>query len=94
MEVVIKAVLDHGADRDLRAGESSCTASASTWAASCRISSSAARVLTRDEFDLRVAIEPAGEIAQAPSMVMATLRFASDGEMFLAMSRPVTPGSN
>ena len=25
-----------------------------------------ARVLARDEFDLRVAVEPAGEIAQAP----------------------------
>ena len=40
-EIVVEAILDHRTDRDLGARPQACTASASTWAASCRISSSA-----------------------------------------------------
>src|SRR5471030_536657 len=70
-------------------GHSDCTASASTWAASCRISSSA-----RGSSRLMNSIFASASIGSArsrksPSSAIATVRLASDGEMPLAISRPV-----
>ena len=51
-----------------------------------------ARVVARDEFDLRVVLDGIGEIDEhVPSSAMATVRLASEGEMPLATSRPVVP---
>src|SRR5262245_61981097 len=99
-EVVIEAVLDHRADGDLGSrptrvpGHSVCTASASTWAASWRINSSA-----RGSSRPRNSIAASRSIGSArsvtvPSSAMATVRLASDGEMPLAMSRPLVPAGN
>ena len=70
-------------------GHSACTASASTCAASCRISSSA-----RGSSRLTNSILASCEIgslrsATTPSSAIATVRLASDGEMPFAISSPV-----
>ena len=75
-------------------GQSACTASASTCAASCRINSSA-----RGSSRLRNSILASRSIGSfrsvsTPSSAIATVRLASEGEMPLAISKPVMPWGN
>src|SRR5215813_9018885 len=72
-------------------GHSDCTASASTWAASWRISSRArgSSRLTNSIFASRSI--GSARSASAPSSAIATVRLASDGEIALATSKPVMP---
>ena len=48
-----------------------------------------ARIVARDELDLGVVVDRVGEIGERAVDAIATERFASDGEMSLAISRPV-----
>ena len=48
-------------------------------------------LLAADEFDLGVALDGSFRSASKPSSAMATVRLASEGEMPLAISNPVTP---
>ena len=72
-------------------GQSSCTASAMTWAASWRISSSAAgsRAVTMARLTSRSMGWERSE--SRPSMVTAKAAFSSDFEMSAATCAPVTP---
>src|ERR1700733_4602169 len=70
-------------------GHSDCTASASTCAASCRISSSARGSSRLMNSILASCSMGSARSATTPSSAIATVRLASDGEMPLAMSRPV-----
>ncbi len=45
----------------------------------------------RDEVDLRIGLDGIGESVSTPLSCMATVRFASDGEMDLAISYPDVP---
>src|SRR5215469_1053575 len=75
-------------------GHSDCTASASTCAQSCRINSSA-RGSSRETNSIfaSCAMESLRS-ARSPSSVIATVRLASEGEMLLAISRPVVSFRN
>ena len=72
-------------------GHSSCTASASTCALSCRINSSASG--SSREMNLMPALAVIGSAMSAslPSSAMATVRLASDLAMLSATSLPVVP---
>ena len=75
-------------------GHSPCTASASTWAASWRISSRARGSSRERNSSLASASSVSDRSESTPSRIMATVRLARLGEMDFAMSRPDTPGSN
>src|SRR3569833_600057 len=70
-------------------GHSACTASASTCAQSCRISSSACGSSREISSILASLVMGSLRSARSPFSAIATVRLASDGEMPLAMSRPV-----
>src|SRR3954464_2423147 len=70
-------------------GHSVCTASASTWAQSWRISSSARGSSRLISSILASASMGSSRSETTPSSAIATVRLASDGEMPLASSRPV-----
>src|SRR6266478_6676046 len=72
-------------------GHSDCTASASTWAASWRISSSARGSSRLTNSILASCAIGSARSASAPSSAIATVRLASDGEIALATSKPVMP---
>src|SRR5256714_1380475 len=75
-------------------GHNDCTASASTWAASCRISSKArASSRAMNSIFASCSIGSARSVT-TPSSAIATVRLASEGEMPLAMSSPVVSLGN
>ena len=89
-EVVIEAVLDHRADGDLRAGPQRLHGFGQHVRGVVADQFERARVVAGEELDLGVALDRIGRDRRAaPSSAIATVRLASEGEMPLAMSRPV-----
>ena len=91
-EVVVEAVLDHRPDGDLRARPQR-SARPRPAHARRRAGSAPARAGRRGVRNSILASRSIGSArsASAPSSAMATVRLASEGEMPLAMSRPVMP---
>ena len=93
-KVVIEAVLDHRADGDLRAGKKRLDRVGQHMGGVVADQLQRARVVAVEEFDLGVGADRRRRRRPVwPSSTMATVLLASEGEMLLAMSRPVAPGS-
>ena len=94
IEIVIKAVLDHRPDRDLGAGKKRLHRFGEDMRGVVANEFERAWIVAGDELDLaRRASTVSARSHKVPSSIIATERFASDGEMLLAMSNPLTPGS-
>ena len=96
LEVVVEAVLDRRADRDLGAGHRSSTAVAITWAASWRTSHSASG---SPESAVTISIRaPSGSGAarsrSSPSTLTPSASLASRGPIAAAASAPLAPSSS
>ena len=93
IKIVIKTVLDHRADGDLRARIERLHGVGEHMGGVVADQFQRTRIVPVEKLDFRVGPERRGRVHDWPSSIMATVLFASEGEMALAMSRPETPGS-
>ena len=93
IEIVIKAVLDHRPDRDLRAGKERLHRLGEHMRGIMADEFERSWIVAGDEFDFGVAAsaDRRGR-ARLPSSAIATVRLASDGEMLLAIVEPADAG--
>ena len=94
IEIVIKTVFDHRADRHLRARIKRLHRVGQHMGGVVADQLERARIFAIEELDLGVGLDGVAISTIWPSSIMATVRLASEGEMLLAISTPETPDTN